>query len=389
MVGILVVGGCGLVSGAATADNEAGQLAAAGPEHVVRLGAPDDPGEGCNDEFGVTDPANLAADRWVARCATGYPQADPLDDQVELRVAIRKPHEELAPLLLADHFGELEAENVSIELVEHDDLEAAYHSLEADEVDIVAGNYHAAFFDLAAAGDGARVVMGGPVSAAAGHTSVPQAGLWMSHGAVETPGRWIELEDQTILLRDGIADVVTYPLQQLLGPADTSLNDLRVRLAAGSSAARLLAEGRVSLAWLDDPYWQRAAEQEQLGLVTTRPREALGGVVFHERLLDPEADRDIGQAFVRALLRTINTYLADPVDYRTDREVGEALVEVTGWTREELAKGPGFVFDWELRDETLERIQGGLIAQGAVGYPSALSDDGLTDTSLYLDAVSD
>lgn len=391
IAGSLFASGCGLVSDEATANNEsaAARLANEEPDHIFRLQAPDETGEGCDDLFAVTDPELSATDRRVARCAAGYPVAQPLESSVELRVAIREPHEELAPLLLADHFGELAEENIDIELVETEDLREAYRMLGHGEVDVVVGDYQAGFFDMVVAGDGARVVMGGAVSAAAGYTSVPQAGLWMSHHAVTIPGRWIEFEDQPILMPDGIFGASTVPVHQVLTQGDASLNDLAVIRTGGGFSAEALLAGEVKLAWLDDPHWQRVASQEEFALLTTRPREALGGVVVHERLADADADRDVGLAFVRALIRTINTYLADPDDYRADGEIIAALTELTGWSDEELAAGPGFVFDWELRDETLERMQGPLVASGAVLYPAAQEDDMFADTSLYLDAVAE
>jgi hypothetical protein len=387
-VGALLASGCGVTGDEATAGDELtdGELVAADPD-IFRLRAPEDPGEGCDPLFAETSPLDLAADRRVARCAPDHPVAQPLDEPVELRVALQEPNEELAPLLLADMLGEFEDENISIELVEVSDLVEAYRLLGEGEVDAVVGDYHAKLFDQIVGGDGARVVMGGAVSAAAGYDGVPQAGLWMAHDALEKPGRWIDLEHEPILVPGGIRGVTSYPLNQTFVQGEATLNDMRVVQEGGASAAELLAEGGVKAAWLDDPHWQTVADRDELTLVVTRPREALGGVTLGEELVDPEADRDVGVAFVRALIRTINTHLSDPDVYRSDEEIVDALVELTGWTDEQFAQVPGYVFDWELRNETLERIQGPLVGLGAVTYPTTLHDEEFADTSLYLEAV--
>ena len=49
-------------------------------------------------------------------------------------------------------------------------------------------------------------------------------------------------------------------------------------------------------------------------------------------------------AFSRAVIRTINTYLAD--DYQDDDEVMDALADATGQSVDELRDTPPWVFDW-------------------------------------------
>lgn len=376
---IVVAGSCGVVDDDLPSGSEAGAEA-------TGLRVPDDPGSGCGDAAS-TEPGDLRPNRAVARCGPGSPAARPLDEDVTLRVAIDEPREGLAPLLLADRLGELAEEGISVELVETDGLREAYEALANDEVDAVAADLHGAFFDIVAQGDGARLVLGGAVPSAADDREVDQAGLWIATHAVSAPNRWRDLEHRPLAVRDGISGASASRLMHVLLQGEVSLNDMNLVPVGGHEAAQQLLAGGVVAAWLEDPHWQLLEDREGFELAATRPQEALGGVVLHERLLDPDEDRDVGLAFVRALIRTVNTDL--PADYRDDVEVVTALVETTGWTEEQVLAGSPLVFDWEIRAGTIDRMQAALLPLGAVTFEDHLDEDGFLDRSLYEQAVSD
>ena len=91
------------------------------------------------------------------------------------------------------------------------------------------------------------------------------------------------------------------------------------------------------------------------------------------------------QPFVRAYIRTVNTYLDG--DYQQDDEVMAALAEVTGTPVESLANTPPLIFDWEIRERTAGLIQDLFIELGTVDYDEPIPSDQLVDRSLYLEAV--
>jgi NitT/TauT family transport system substrate-binding protein len=108
-------------------------------------------------------------------------------------------------------------------------------------------------------------------------------------------------------------------------------------------------------------------------------------VFLSGRLVDEARDRAVGVAFVRAVIRTINTYLAD--DYQSDDDVVAALAEATGQEEDEITATPEWIFDWELRRDTTGRIQTVLLELGGVLYEEELPESDLVDRSLYRDAV--
>jgi NitT/TauT family transport system substrate-binding protein len=302
-----------------------------------------------------------------------------------VRVAVGAPTENIAPLLLADRLGEFAAENLSVELVSIADPAEAYAALADGEVDVVAGDIHAAFLDTVTQGAGARWALGGSVPSAAGDTATPQAGLWLEPGALERAEQWTDLEGHRVVVDDGIAGAVVYPIHNLLRQRNTSLNAVRVEQALGDEAARRLLDGEVAAAWLESPHWRPVAARGVHQLVTTRPPiEPIDGMVFAEPLLDAARQRDVGVAFSRAIIRTINTYLA--ANYGNDPDVIAALAEVTG-VEDDALGDPPLVFDWELRDGTLERMQRALIQLGAVTFEQRVEDRRFVDRSLYQEAV--
>src|SRR5690606_35866532 len=119
-------------------------------------------------------------------------------------------------------------------------------------------------------------------------------------------------------------------------------------------------------------------------LGTLPATESIDGTVFAQRLTSGP-DRAVGVAFVRAVIRTINTYLTG--DYQSDDEVVAALAEATGTDAEAVTATPALLFDWELRDGTVERIEEVLLRTGGVGYEEPQPPDRFVDRSLARDAV--
>ncbi len=118
-------------------------------------------------------------------------------------------------------------------------------------------------------------------------------------------------------------------------------------------------------------------------LVATTPgSETIDGTVFGPRLLGP--DRAVGLAYVRAVMRTINTHLPDGYE----EDALEAVAEALDVDEEVVASGPAPLFDWEVRAGTTTRVQDTLTALGGVGYERVIGEDILVDRSLAADVVS-
>lgn len=344
---------------------------------------PDDPGEGCGPAS-LTAYGDLSASRVVARCGPGAPAAQPLVDAATIRVAVTRRTEAASPVLVADQLGEFTAEGLDVEIVDQPAPEA-FAALAAGDVDVVVGPIDAPFYDAADDGTGARLVLGGSLSTAPNDTDVPQAGLWFRSDLVSRADRWDDLANMPVALADGMRSAATYPVTTVFDQGGLSLNEVDLVDASGDEAAAALLDQEVAAAWLDQPAtWTRVADADGYELAVTLPAsESIDGTVMSRRMLGDE--RDVGLAYARAVIRTMNTHLTG--DYRDDDEVVAALAEATGTSADELSAAPALLFDWELRAGTTDRMQDAMIDLGSVAYERPMPEDQLVDRTLALDAI--
>lgn len=368
--------------------DDAGEASQGAP--LERLDIPDglDADAGCGAES-HTAADDLSSGRPVARCAAGHPEPAPLGQPATVRIGVRSRSEDVAPILLADGLDEFDAENLTVKVTEFATAAELFGALAGGDVDVVAGQLDGPFFDLVESGNGARLALGGPLASEAHDTATPQAGLWLRTDLLDPSDDWMDLEDVglPVAVEDSVADAVAYPVDALLGQDDMSINTVRLAVEGGETAAAALADGELSGAWLSDPYWRPVLDSDlDVELVATLPvAESLSGVVFSDRLLDPTRDRAVGMAFSRAVIRTINTYLAG--DYQEDDDVVESLVDATDQSEDDIVETPAWVFDWEVRQGTTDRVQTTLVDLGGVLFEQPLSERSLVDRSLYEDVV--
>ncbi|HEX6421430.1 MAG TPA: hypothetical protein VFZ77_23205 [Acidimicrobiales bacterium] len=345
-----------------------------------RPGVPDDPGDGCGEQA-ATDPADLGIDRTLARCGPGAPAPAPLERPTTVRVALAHPSESAAPVLVADALGEMAAENLEVEILPLDQAEA-YRAMADGDVDAVVGGIDAPFFDAVHEGLDARLVLGGPAARRPGDLDLPQTGLWLRRELIPEDDDWDHVAGRTILAPGGMGSSALYPLDVALRQNALDANSVVVEAASAESAADRVTAGDADGAWLTEPAVEAVAADGSLWLVATLPgSEPIEGTVLAPRLLDQ--DRDVGVAFVRAIVRTINTHLGDGYG----DEALAATAEALGVDQDLVAAGPAPLFDWELRAGTTGRIQDALITVGAVGYERPLAERDLVDRTLVAEAV--
>jgi NitT/TauT family transport system substrate-binding protein len=292
------------------------------------------------------------------------------------------PGPELAPVVVAEALGEFDAERLDVTTVPLDD-EEAMAALDAGEVDVVVGPIGGGYLDALDAGSGARLALGGVLSRAPNDLAEGQAGLWVRTDAV-TSGDLGDLALQPVAAPGGVQAAAAYPLNLVMNQTDATLNDVALRDAGGPDAASALLAGELAAAWLDGNAWPRVAGEGGAHLAATLPAsESIDGTVVSPRLLGP--DRAVGVAYVRAILRTINTHLTG--DYTDDDEVMAAIAEGTGLDPGTLGVAGAQLFDWEVRDGTVGRIQEALVLIGGVAYDEPLPADRFVDRTLAAEAV--
>ena len=340
-----------------------------------------DVGDGCGDAA-VTDPTDLDIGREVARCASGSPEPVPLPQPATVRVALADPTLGATPLLVAAAEGEFEEENLTVEIVPLPQPEA-YAAMARGEIDAVVGTVDGPFLDAVESGTPARLALGGPLSRAPGDLEVPQAGLWARVEVLPDPDEWDSVEGQK---RGG----ERWPRRRRAVPD-------RARARPGVAVAQL---GRLRAGVVGRRRPAPAGRRRQHGLAPrARGRRRRRGRRLHAArhaagqrghrrhgARAPACSAPTGPsgvAFLRALIRSVNTYLADG----WSDEAAAALADATGESERTVRAGPDPLFDWEVRSDTTTRIQEALVAVGGIGYERPLADDALVDRSLYEEAV--
>jgi NitT/TauT family transport system substrate-binding protein len=331
---------------------------------------------GCEDAF--TDPADLSPDREAARCEPGSPAPVPLAEPADITITVGAPQAEFTSLIqIAQSRGEFEAENLNV-TIEVLPASEAWPLLGQGEVDAVWSGPEAAFHNLIAQDFDIKWVMGNYFPA-----EESQTGLWASAASGIT--EVADLEGGTIGSIVGSGSVIMYPIGAVLEEAGLSITDIAVQTIPPAEMLGALTNGAVGAAWILDPSWAALVDDPNYTFLAGQPpAEPLGGLGFGPTLL--EENREAGVAFIRALIRTINTHFVG--DYKADADLIAEIQEVQALDNTDaLLSVPSLIWDWEIREGTSTRVQGQFIALGSVDYDEPLPETETIDRSFYLEAT--
>jgi NitT/TauT family transport system substrate-binding protein len=323
---------------------------------------------GCDG--GWTDPADLSSDRQVARCEPGSPAPQPLDEMTDVRVAITTTGAEyVTPMLMAVEAGEFEKENLDVELEVIPPTEAL-NVLAQGRVQVWLSSADAAFHN--AVDQGYRLAW---VAGNFFEQPTSKSGLWIRNeeGSAATAD---QLRGKVLATVSGAGSVITYPIAEVLNENDLAINDVEFKTYAAPDVVSALQNGAVSGAWLLTPAWQQVDGDEAYTFVAGQPPgEPLGGIAYGADLLDDRPE--VGEAFLRAYIRTINTYFNG--DYKSDPAFVEQLSTLTEVPVESLEETDELVFDWEIREGTSGRMQEVWHQTEALSYDGVLDEDLIVD----------
>lgn len=343
-----------------------------------------EPVEGCSAEA-ATDPQASGADRPVARCEPGAPAAQPLAERASVVINMPAYVETSAFLLLADALGEFESENLDVEFTSLSFADALPQMATGD-IDASLAGADAAWFNAVAGDIDVRWVTGNFTPPFAGDVETAQTGLWARRDAFSDPDDpdFSELAGSTLGSVVGPGGVIMYPITRALDEADLEVDSVEIQQLPPADVLQALQQGAVEAAWLLDPLWMELPDDEFVLMATQPAGEPLGGLFFGSSLLGGD-DRTVGDAVVRAVVRTVNTYLAG--DYQTDDVVVDALAETTDLTAESITTTPSLTWDWEIRSGTTDRMQEIFMDLDSLAFDEQIPEDELVDRSFYLAAV--
>lgn len=340
---------------------------------------------GCEGAW--TDPADDSPEREVARCAPGAPAPQPLSQPTTVVMSIPVRLEYAAPLLLADSLGEFAKENISIRYVGLPSYDAI-PQLSQGQIDVAVAAYELALFNAERLDLAVEAVMGNYFPPDAGDYTVPQTGLWCRRSSFTNPSDPdpAETQDMKWGISVGKGTVSFYYSVAELSRRVPDFDPHRVRIEAlmPNEGAIALSNGAVDCASLIDPLWIDFTGGDYVQMATQTPSEPLGMTLFGKNLIHDSPA--VGDAFVRAVVRTINTYLSG--DYHADPKVMAALAVAMNMPVEKIARTPSLRFDWELRSGTPERVQQLFLDLHVIsGYEHVVPEEDLIDRSFTDHAV--
>ena len=223
----------------------------------------------------------------------------------------------------------------------------------------------------------------------AGNYDVDQTGLWCRSDSFSDPSNPDPAETQGMVwasaVGKGSTSIWSSATELQKRVPDFDITTVEVQQIPSSDIVTALQNGAVDCGILLDPLWLQVADDPAYVLMATQvPGEPVGQISFGKNLLEDHPE--VGEAFVRAYLRTINTYYDG--DYHSNADVMNEIAAQTGQDVAKMTQVPSLVFDWEFREGTTDAIQQFFIDVGVITqFSEPVPEDQVIDRSFYWNAV--
>lgn len=310
----------------------------------------------------------LSSASWAQGSKSDAPR--PLPQREKLILAFTGKTKQYAAVILAKSLGEFDKENLDVEFSVHKPTDS-FLLLTTGQVDVVATMTSAGYFNAVAAGADMKVVA--PVGFLAGQNGVWVSRAWLN-GRTYTPSM---LKGQVIANVSGPGTVTDFAIQTELAKAGLTMSDFKWKQMAVADILLALENGAVNFGLLLDPFPLKA-DTSKVMFAFPYVHDVTGGYFFGTNLLTKK--RAVGEAFVRALTRTVRLYLQD---YGNNRRVVTELAKELQITEDQVrASATSIVFpaDMLIRKDFAEIIQKIYFAQpGLMNYAKLLPDEKVVD----------
>lgn len=309
-----------------------------------------------------------------AQSVANTPAPKPLAKQETVKISYSAKLEAFAPLFLGMAMGEYAKENLKIEATQVGKASDSLVLLSTGQTDAWIGSPLAGLFNAIAGGSEMKIVAPGMFQQPGN-----QQGVWVRKDFLKgKPFDPAMLKGETFATMVGLGSSVSLPIAQQLEKAGLTLNDVKFKQMGASDIVTALESGAVNAGFVSDPLWLKIDRSKVEFAFGQPPTYSTGGVFFGPNLLTKR--RDVGEAFVRAMVRTIRTHLQG--DYHKDAKVMEALSKELQIPLEVLQRGValGFPADQPLADSTVEALQKVYLSTpGVLTYDKPLSTDKVLD----------
>jgi len=297
----------------------------------------------------------------------------PLPQREKVIVGMPGKLKQNATVLLAKVMGEFEKENLDVEYSVQKPSDSMV-LLSTGRIDAVVSQASAGFFNAAASGVVIKQVA--PIGFLG-----PKNGFWVSRAWLkDRPWNPALLKGQIVVSTGGNGSVAAHALRMELDKAGLTLNDVTWRQMSPSDMLVALENGGINVALLLDPTWLKI-DQSKAVLPFPYPAEVTGGYFFGPNLL--VKNRAVGEAFMRAMVRTQRTYLQG--NYGNNPRVVAALAKELELTEEQIrasAESIRFPADMPMPKNFAEAVQNTFLSvAGLLNYTKPLPDEQVMDRS--------
>jgi NitT/TauT family transport system substrate-binding protein len=313
-------------------------------------------------------------------CEPGFPKPQPLPTKTTIKWSISDPKlETIALTILGVPLGEYAKENLDVQLVSLPSADAV-QALSQGQIDALIMGANAGPLNAKLQGFDDRMVLGSlrfPENAT--------AGIWAQKDI--TPQNITQIAGQS-----GPGSVGYIGLYQALKKVGRSLKEVQsVQLPSGQDLLTAMQNGAVQAAVMNSPYQQQLAkEPDKYHMIAPSvPFDQAALQVFFGPSMN-STNRAVGEAFTRAYLRTINTYLAPSSvpggDWKKDPARLQLIANATKIPADQLAADITYVPDYELQCGAMKDILQMYVDQGILQASQTTDPEQFNDRS-YVEAV--
>ncbi|MDQ2678115.1 MAG: hypothetical protein M3Y51_05180 [Actinomycetota bacterium] len=342
-------------------------------------GSDGDDSSSADSDTTTTEAAASGDDAAPASSGPDTPAPQPLEKPEEVTIALAgaKGIEAYAQVLLAEHFGEFEKENLKVD-IQVIPLPEIVGLLQSGQVDVTPAGANIPVLNAIHSGADLRIVGAMPTFPPA---PVSKAGFWVQPDLVDDSGELdpCDMKGTTVAFGGaaGFGSAASLSFANYIAQCDLTLKDITLSVVGGPDSLIALENESVDAAYLPDPLWADPDERGYAEFAIPFGEDTVGGFLMGKlRSEKPE----VADAIIRALLRTTRTYLQG--DYRTDPTVRPVLEEVLGVGGSVLDVGAPLIFNPDMTFDPVmvEPIQKVWIEAGdLLAYDEPIPADDLVD----------
>ncbi|MEN2740646.1 ABC transporter substrate-binding protein [Microbacterium sp. X-17] len=311
---------------------------------------------------------------------SGSPAPQPLAQQQTIKVGVFSKLETVAPVLLADAEGEFQKENLKVEFV-YDTPPNLFTLLGQGKIDVVQGGTTGLVFNA--------LRQGVPVRWLSGLSQSPQdSGLYLSTkiAASSKDFQPAQIKGAKIAVNPGgLSSPAAYPIYSVLQKAGLNPGDVTLQVFNDkASMVQALNAGSVDGAIIGPPFTSALTPGVAFWAEPAYPDDIQIAGYYGTSILTGTKS-DVGEAFFRAILRTVNTYLTG--DYHKNADTVATLAKVLDSTPQIITSTPAITFDFNVPEKSVGALQDMYATvPNTLQYDNRVTPDELVDLSLVLQA---